>query len=208
MNICLKYPVHFTNMGSWARCLGGLIFSWSRGNCLFFFQFFSIYILDSIYLTFVPWFWSKDLVYGYFFPLKESCILFQIWIFSLKLPYILSLFLLAELWKCTPTVLMEHCDHAICLGLSILLLYAGLQKFIFKLEAFWDNSEINCFLVRQLKSLKKMVVSSAKFTILISWSPICMLLILVSASMKIASSSATIMHNNKSGQPWWNIGWE
>ena len=76
------------------------------------------------------------------------------------------------------------------------------EKFIFELEAFWDSSEINSILVRQLKSFKKMIVSSVK---LISWSPIYVPLILVLASMKIASTSATIMHNNiESRQPSWN----
>ena len=42
----------------------------------------------------------------------------------------------------------------------------------------------------------KMVISLAKCTILNSWSPISMSLILASASVKITSTSATIMHNN------------
>ena len=50
-----------------------------------------------------------------------------------------------------------------------------------------------------------MVVLSSKFSILISWSPICIPLIVALASMKTASVSAAIMHNNiESGQPWWN----
>ena len=51
-----------------------------------------------------------------------------------------------------------------------------------------------------------MVVLSAKFNILISWSPICTPLILLRASiklMKLASSSAEIMYNStESGHPW------
>ena len=71
-----------------------------------------------------------------------------------------------------------------------------LKKLFFELEDFWDNS----ILLRQLKSHKKMVVSQAKLTVLISWSPICMSLTLV------ASTSATIIHNKiESGQPWWNL---
>ena len=104
-----------------------------------------------------------------------------IWFFFVKLSYTLSQFLLswAELWKCTPTILMDNCHQAICLGLSILFLYATphkvwlFEKFIFEQEAFWKNSKIYSILVRRLKSLKKMVVLSAKFIILISWSPIC-----------------------------------
>ena len=63
------------------------------------------------------------------------------------------------------------------------------EMFIFELGAFSFDFKIDFILVWQLMSLnKKMVVSSGKFNICISWSPICTLLILVLASMKIASS--------------------
>ena len=48
--------------------------------------------------------------------------------------------------------------------------------------------------------LEKMVLSSTKLTILISWSPICMPLTLVLASMKIASTLATIIVGNPVGK--------
>ena len=53
-------------------------------------------------------------------------------------------------------------------------------------------------------SLKKMVVLSVKFTILISWSPICIPLILLSALMRLASTSTVILYNNSMDirQPW------
>ena len=42
-----------------------------------------------------------------------------------------------------------------------------------------------------------------KFTILMSWSPICIPLILFSALMKLAITSATILyHNMESRHPW------
>ena len=97
---------------------------------------------------------------------------------------------------------MVNFDKAVCLGLSVLFLLPHpnkvwlLEKFIFDLEVFPDNSKINSVLVRQLKSLKKMVVSSVKFTVLILWYPICMLLILVSSSLRIAGTSAKIMRSN------------
>ena len=214
LNICLEYPVHLfkygvAELGAWEV----LYFVGPEEIVYSFFNFFPDTFWNSIYLTVYHSLDQRIWFMVIFYPLKESCILFQIWIFPVKLSYILSQFLLswAELWKFTPTILMENCDQAICLGLSILFLYATphkvwlFEKLIFELEAFWDNSKINSVLVKQLKSLKKMVVSSAKFTILISWSPICIPLILVSASMKIASTSATIIHNNiESGQPWWN----
>ena len=61
------------------------------------------------------------------------------------------------------------------------------EKLVFELEAF--GFKIDCILVFQLMSVnKKMVVSSGKFIIFISWSPICTPLILMLASMKIAST--------------------
>ena len=56
---------------------------------------------------------------------------------------------------------------------------------------------------RQAISHKKVVVSSAKFTILISWSPICIPLIILSVLMKLASTSIAIMYNSmESRHPW------
>ena len=40
-----------------------------------------------------------------------------------------------------------------------------------------------------------MVVLSVKFTILISWSPICIPLILSSALMRLASTTAAVLYN-------------
>ena len=56
---------------------------------------------------------------------------------------------------------------------------------------------------RQVISLKKMVVLSAKFTILISWSPICIPLILLSALIKLASTSVAMLYDRmESRRPW------
>ena len=63
--------------------------------------------------------------------------------------------------------------------------------------------KISCILLRQVISLKKMVKSSAKFTVLISWSPICIPLILLLALMKLANTSAAIMYNSMENRhPW------
>ena len=144
------------------------------------------------------------MVYGYSFPFWVGCILFHIWVFFVKLSYILSQFcyhgqnyenVLQPLWwriLTRPSVLVYqsyfYMLHPIRSGI--------LKSLFFEVEGFWDNSKINSILVRQLKSLNKMVVSSAKLSIIISWSSFRIPLILVSASMKIASTSVTIMHNN------------
>ena len=49
-----------------------------------------------------------------------------------------------------------------------------------------------------------MVVLSVKFTILISWSPIYIHLILLSALMKLASTSATILYNRMESRHLWH----
>ena len=55
----------------------------------------------------------------------------------------------------------------------------------------------------QVIALRKIVVSSAKFTILISWSPVCIPLKSLSALMTLASTSAAIMHNSiENRHPW------
>ena len=77
------------------------------------------------------------------------------------------------------------------------------EKFIFELDASSYSFKINCILSKQVISRKKMVVSSAKFTILISWSPICIHLILLMAFMKLASTSARIMYKSiENRHPW------
>ena len=54
-----------------------------------------------------------------------------------------------------------------------------LPNIFFELDTSSYSFKITCILLKQVISLKKRVVSSAKFTILISWSPICISLILV-----------------------------
>ena len=75
---------------------------------------------------------------------------------------------------------------------------AGLfEKNIFEYSLSFPYSLKTTFiLLRQVISLKKMVVLSVKFTILISWSPICIPLILLSALMRLASTSAAVLYNN------------
>ena len=68
------------------------------------------------------------------------------------------------------------------------------EKFIFELDPSSYSFKITWILSRQLISLKTMVVSSAKFTILISWSPICIPLIVLLTLMELASTSAAVIY--------------
>ena len=77
------------------------------------------------------------------------------------------------------------------------------EKFVFEVDASSYSFKIICILSKQVISLKKMVVLSAKFTIIISWSPMCLPLILLLALMKLASTSATIMYKSRENRhPW------
>ena len=58
-------------------------------------------------------------------------------------------------------------------------------------------------MLRQVISHKKMLVSLAKFTILISWSPFCIPLIIWSVLMKLAITSIAIIYNSiERRHPW------
>ena len=146
-----------------------------------------------------------------FLPMKESLTLFQIWNFFVRFSFILSQLELSreEFTKLTQAFWFE------VLTLSFFLAYQFyfymsqpitldfLKSFIFGLESSSYSFKIACILLRQVISLKEMLISSAKFTNLISWSPICTPFILLSTSMKLASTSAAIICNtNDSGHPW------
>ena len=95
---------------------------------------------------------------------------------------------------------MNNCDHTICPVLPILFLYDPantawlFEKFIFELEAFYSFN-ITCILVMQVKSLKKNGGFISKSCCLILLFSICTPLIFVSASVKMAGTSATVTDN-------------
>ena len=69
------------------------------------------------------------------------------------------------------------------------------EKIIFELEAFY-SFKITYILLRQVISLKKNGRVPSKIYRLILWSLICTPLILVSASVKMAGSSVTVIYNS------------
>ena len=113
-------------------------------------------------------------------PLKESLTLFQIGIFCYTVAYFVPFLIIENRFtKINFKYFNGNCDYSSCPGWWILFLYAPPHKGL----AFWKNYlwtslsfsyslKITCILLRQVISLKKMVVLSVKFTILISWSPI------------------------------------
>ena len=103
--------------------------------------------------------------------------------------------------KMYASILMENCDHTVGPVLSTLLLHDPVCKtwifenFIFELEGS-HSFKINCILVTQVISLKQNAFVISKVYCLISWSPICTPLIFVSASLKMASNSSTLIYNS------------
>ena len=71
------------------------------------------------------------------------------------------------------------------------------EKWIFELKASY-NFKITCNLVRQVISLKKIGGVISKSFRLISWSPICTSLILLSTLIKMTSTSTTVIYNSMS----------
>ena len=71
------------------------------------------------------------------------------------------------------------------------------EKLIFELEAFY-SFKITCILVRQVISLQKIDGVISKIYCLVSRSPNCTPLILVSGLMKMASTSTTVIYNSMS----------
>ena len=107
-----------------------------------------------------------------------------------------------------------NCVYSSCPGWWILFLYAPPHNSL----AFWKNYlwtslsfsyslKSACILLRQVISFKKMVVLSVKFTILISWSPICIPSILLSALITLASTSAAISYNSSDSWHHWRAHW-
>ena len=94
-------------------------------------------------------------------------------------------------------------DYSSCPGWWILFLCAPPHKgldfwknYIWTCLSFSYSPKITFILIREVISLKKMVVLSVKFTFLISWPPICIPLILLLVLMRLASTSARILYNN------------
>ena len=69
------------------------------------------------------------------------------------------------------------------------------EKSIFEIETSY-SFKITCILARQLIPLKKNGGVFGKIYFLILWYPICTPLIIVSASVKMAGTSATVMWNS------------
>ena len=82
---------------------------------------------NNIYLTNVQNLGQEDLVYGLVLLLKESLTLLQICsTFTYFVP--IEVIESGTSTILTSSILMENCDHVICPGLSVVLLYIPVHK--------------------------------------------------------------------------------
>ena len=171
-------------MKSWARCLGGCIFSCSRGNCIFFFSTSSLIFWNSINLVYVSQLGNKDLVSDYIFTSQKVSHFVPDIVFLLTFNYFVPSGVIKNRFtKINFKYFNRNCDYSSCPGSWILFWCALTHKGLaFRKNYLWTSLSyslnITCILVRQVISLERMVELSVKFTILISWSPIWIPLIL------------------------------
>ena len=165
------------------------VFLFQRKSFNFFLVYFGIVQIWPMYHSLDKRVWFTII----FLPLKESLTLFQIWIFYYTFTYFVPFGVIKNrVTKVNSKYFNGNFAEAWLF-----------EKFIFELDASSYSFKITCILLRQVISLKKMVVSWAKFTILISCSPICILLILLLAWIKLASSSAAIIYKSIGNRHSW-----
>ena len=112
-----------------------------------------------------------------FLLLKESLTLFQTWVFLLIFNYFFSFEVIKNRFtKINLKYFNGNFDNSSCPSWWILFLYAPPHKGLAFWKNLWASSsfsyslKITYNLLRQAISLKKMVILSVKFIILISWS--------------------------------------
>ena len=166
---------------------------------------------NSISLVFVSQLGNEDLVSDYIFTSQRESHSVADMGFLLTFIYLFPFGVIENKFtKINVKSFNGNCDYSSCPGWWILFLYAPPHKGL----AFWKNDlwaslsfsyslKITCILLRQVISLKKIVVLSVKYTILISWSPIYNSLILLSALMRLVSTSDTILYNSMESRHTW-----
>ena len=125
-----KIPSSPFQMETSTRSLRGLFFfvvteEFVSSFLIFSLIFFIIVDIGPMYHSFDERIW-----FTFIFSLSKRVTLVPIFFFFFFLPFIMSQLLLSrtELTKCTPSILMENCDHTICRGLTILFLHARAHK--------------------------------------------------------------------------------
>ena len=169
---------------------------------------------NSINLAYVSQLGNEDLVSDYIFTSQRESHSLPDMGFLITFIYLVPFGVIENKFtKINFKYFQGNCDCSSCPGWWILFLYAPPHKGL----AFWEHDlwaslsfsyslKITYILFTPVISLKKMMVLSVKLTILMSWSPICIPLIFLSASVKLASTSSKILYNSmESRHPWHTI---
>ena len=132
-----KIPSPPLRMKSWARCLGGSIFSCSRGNCIFFFQFPFWYILEQYKFGLCITASRKGFGLRLSFYLSKRisfCSRYRLfcYTFSYFVPFEVTE---NRVTKINFKYFNWNCDYFSCPGWSILIVYAPAHKGL----TFWKN---------------------------------------------------------------------
>ena len=209
-----KIPSPSLQMESLTRCLGGCIFRVREDVvCSFFNILFDIFWVKYKFGLYIKTWRKMCGCLQLSFQLSKSLCSRQGFFATVLL--ISSHFVISriELPKLTSSILLEIVTILVVLvnQFYFYMHHQPIKPWLFEknyplgqfIFAFSYGFKITCILLRQLISLKKMVVLSAKFAIFISWSPICIPLILLSALMRLASTSAAILYNSMENiHPW------
>ena len=115
---------------------------------------------------------------GFDTPVSTMIILFHLELLIIDLPKINSSILMDIV-----TIPVDQVDEFHFYMHHLVKAWLFEKNYLWTSLSFSYSLKITCILLRQVISLKKMVVLSVKFTILISWSPICIPLILLLISI-------------------------
>ena len=130
-----KIPSQPLQTEIWARCLGLCIFSCSRENCIFYFQF---PFWNSINLAHVPQLGEEDLVYEYLFTSQRQFHFFPDMDFSV-IPSLIWFHLelsIIELPKLTSSILIEIVTISVVLVYQLFLYTPAHKGLIFEKVIF------------------------------------------------------------------------
>ena len=189
------------------RCL---LFTFQRKLYILFSISFLIFS-NSINLAYVSQLGNEDLISDYYFTTQRESHSVPDMGFLLTFNYFVSFGLSRiDLPRLKSNILMEIVPILVVLVHEFYFyVHHPIQAWIFekiifeKVYLFHIVLKSLVSLLRQVISLKKMVLLSVKFTILISWCPICISFIFLLALMKLESNSATILYNSmESRHPW------
>ena len=134
---------------------------------------------NSINLAYVSQLGNNDLLSGHIFTSQREPHSVPGMVFLLTLNYLVPFGVIQNRFtEIKFKYFNGNCDNSSCTGWWILFLYAPPYKGLASWKNLWTSLSFSCslkityILLRQVISLKKMLVLSVNFTILILWSPV------------------------------------